>query len=83
MSTNRLRRHRDRLARGEPEREGVRALGLDGDHAHAVRHTGGGDPGDEPPPPQATTIVSTSGTSSRISSPTVPAPAITTGSLNG
>ena len=40
-------------------------------------------PETRPPPPQATTIVSTPGTSSRISSPTVPAPAITIGSSNG
>ena len=40
-------------------------------------------PETRPPPPQATTIVSTAGTSSRISSPTVPAPAITMGSSKG
>ncbi len=40
-------------------------------------------PAMSPPPPIGTTIVSTSGQSSRISTPTVAWPAITSGSLYG
>ena len=43
----------------------------------------GRDPEISPPPPTGTTTTSASGTSSTSSSPTVPCPAITSGSSNG
>ena len=79
------RRQRHRAAGRQRAGEAAAALGLHGDHpdVRPARLDRRGDAGDQPPPPVQTTTVATSGHCSRISRPTVPCPAMTSGWSKG
>ena len=69
---------------GQPRARRVKAGfagGFDADHRHAPIGGRSATPASRPPPPVGTTMAPASGMSSRISSATVPAPAITSGWL--